>query len=851
MDRSSELAATNADGKPTRVWVRRAPLAAAAGALAAGIVAGRYLELPPGVWVVLGSAGLVLAAVTLRRRHLRTLAAAGVTAAIVSIGAIHVHTSYYRIEEDHIVTFTGSAPILATLRGRIITSPMRYRDTTSMGYRRPDRIGFVLRTENILTGQTWRSASGLVRVMIQEPTDHLCAGQKVELVGRIGRFAKPANPGQFDRASAARRKATLVWMTVPCPQGAIVLSGTHRSWAERIYWNLRSASRQHLAGFGDGQDACLLGALIIGERDPSLDQLNRTMARAGVAHFLSISGLHLGVFLGFIYLLCRICMLTPRRSALLVLTVLGVYVLIAEPRAPLLRSALMAAALCLSTIARRRHSAINSISAAAILLLAMDPLRLFSPGFQLSFAIVCGIVLLLRPVRGIIFSRQLRRRGLLVFRADQSMKRWVHYRLGNWLMDGISLALVAYIAAAPLVAYHFALLAPYAVFLSVLLFPLVAMVLIPGYVSMALHWPLPGLSYTVGRLANWSADLLAKSVGALEGLPGLSFQLRPLHPAWVVLCYATVALLIYGRRIPFGRILATGAMVALVAWSVMSQLPEARPDCAQLHVFAVGSGQCCVLRTPSGRTVILDAGTSAGYDAHRQVLEPAIRSLGLPPPPEALISHANTDHFNALGPMVRSGQLRRVYFNDYFATGASTPSWRESAPCKLMASLREEHVEVVRLHEGDSLKLDKQTRIDVLWPPRDKPDHLTVNDTSLVLRISCDDKTVLLTGDLDQHGQEQLAISEAIQADLLMLPHHGGWESSLPAFVDAVNPDAVLVSTRRDPAVGAKKGERAAFFDGLRSRCRYHTTASDGWTCVSFGNGKLSIETMRRRTDAD
>ena len=673
-----------------RVAVRRAPLASVAVSLAAGILAGRYLELPAGLWAVLGSAGLVLAAVTFRREHLKLLATGGLAVAIGAIGAIHLHTAYYGAAADHVVTFTDRSPILATLRGQIVTSPMLYRDTTAMGYRRPDRTGFVLQGEQILTKSGWRPASGLLRVMIHEPADHVAAGQKVELVGTIGRFRPPDNPGQFDRAAAARRKGTLVWMTVPAPGGAIVLSAAHRSWYARMYWNLRAAARQHLAGFGDGQDSRLLGALIIGERDPSLYELNRTMARAGIAHFLSISGLHLGVFLGFIYLLCRLCLLTPRRSATIVLAVLAAYILLAEPRAPLLRSALMAAALCVATIARRRYSALNSISAAAIVLLAADPLQLLAPGFQLSFAIVCGIVLGCRPVRKIVFGRWLRRRGLVVFRTDQSLRRWVYYRLNDWLMNGFVIALVAYLAAAPLVAYHFGLLAPYAVLLSVLLFPLVALVLVPGYVSMALHWPLPGLSYTIGRLARWAAKLLAEAVDALDGLPGLSFELRPLHPGWVVLCYAAIALLVFARRIPFGRALATGATVALVAWTALSQLPDPRPASAQLHVFAVGAGQCCVLRAPSGETLILDAGTLAGYDAHRQVLDPAIRALGLPTPRVALISHANTDHFNAIGPMVRSGEIRRVYLNDYFGSQAATPSADESAPGKLMALLEAE-----------------------------------------------------------------------------------------------------------------------------------------------------------------
>ena len=59
-----------------------------------------------------------------------------------------------------------------------------------------------------------------MRVTIREPAQHLADGQKVELVGRLGRFRPPANPGQFDRAAAARRNGTLVWLSVPGAEGA-------------------------------------------------------------------------------------------------------------------------------------------------------------------------------------------------------------------------------------------------------------------------------------------------------------------------------------------------------------------------------------------------------------------------------------------------------------------------------------------------------------------------------------------------------------------------------------------------------------------------------------------------------
>ena len=142
----------------------------------------------------------------------------------------------------------------------------------------------------------------------------------------------------------------------------------------------------------------LLNALIIGERLPALRTLDRAMMRAGVVHYLSISGHAPGHLPGLRVPPVPACWRCRRgESAIVVLTVLAAYMLLAEARAPLVRSAIMAAALCLATIAGRRHAALNALAAAAVLVLAVEPTDLFDPGFQLSFGMVGAILVFTGP----------------------------------------------------------------------------------------------------------------------------------------------------------------------------------------------------------------------------------------------------------------------------------------------------------------------------------------------------------------------------------------------------------------------------------------------------------------------
>lgn len=834
-----------------RPRLHRLPLVTAALALACGIAAGRGAPLPTGFWAVLGLAGLVATAITFRRPRLHLGTAAAVVAMILAAGAVHVRMSYFSVPADHIVTYTGTSPNLATLRGHVVTFPQIYQDPVQPGegYSPGPTISFIVRVETIAVNRNgrreWKSATGLARVTVGQADRRLTAGQKLELVGRLGRFRPPDNPGEFDFAAKARNLGTLVWMSVPGVDGVTPLTARLR-WYARLGWRIRAAGRQHLLACGDARSGHLLNALVTGERHPALRSLNRTMVRVGIAHFLSISGLHLGVFLGFVYFLCRLFALGPRRSAAVVLVVLCAYIVLAVPRAPLLRSAVMAAALCIATISQRRYTALNALAAAAICLLAVDPLQLFAPGFQLSFAIVGGLILLHRRMRSLLFGRWLSRRGLMVFRDRDRLRRWLYHRAAGFFIDAVTLCLAAYVVSAPLVAYHFGRFCPYAAVASLVLLPLVLAVLIPGYVSMALAWPMPNLSHAIGRLAASAADTMAEAVGWIGDIPGAGFELRPVGVLWLLMCYGAILLVLAWRRLPHGRVWAVGAILLVATATAYTQRSAPAPGAAELHLLAVGEGQCAILHTPNGSTYILDAGTRSGFDAYQQVMKPFFRARRLPAARTAIVSHANTDHFNALLGMLRDRGLAEVYLNDYFGEDL-TGRDAQAADRELLGLLAERKARVIRIRAPARIDLDDRTKVEVLWPKPEKNKDLSVNDTSLVLRITCDNRSVLLTGDIEQLPQSILTDrGSAIRADVLVMPHHGGWERALPAFVSKVGAKVLLVSGYGHAGLSQPDDSpRAVFYDTLTRKYKYYATGRNGWICIRFGEGGVHVKTMR------
>ncbi|MGB2824898.1 MAG: MBL fold metallo-hydrolase, partial [Phycisphaerae bacterium] len=268
-------------------------------------------------------------------------------------------------------------------------------------------------------------------------------------------------------------------------------------------------------------------------------------------------------------------------------------------------------------------------------------------------------------------------------------------------------------------------------------------------------------------------------------------------------------------------------------------------DGAQLDVLAVGAGQCAILTTPGGKTCIIDAGSLARAECGEKVLVPFILHQRLPRPDAALLSHANADHYNAMPALLGRGWLRTVYLNEYFGVDEKGPG--AAAVNELMGMIRQAGLDTVRLRPPRTIQLDGRTAIEVLWPPPGR-DELSLNDTSLVLRITCDGRSVLVPGDLSKTGQAALsATGDSLKSDVLIMPHHGAWAETLPAFVRAVSPRTVIVSGSREPSapVGADPNA-AAFYERLAANHEYYSTLRNGWVRVRFGRHGITIRTMRK-----
>ncbi|MEZ0268368.1 MAG: ComEC/Rec2 family competence protein [Phycisphaerae bacterium] len=831
---------------PSLSPLARRPLLSAGLCLIAGILLHPILPPAPVAWLTISAICLPIALLLAR---IPAVSTAALALAILSLGVAAAHLQRFHFPADHIATFTADDPKLAEIELRIDQPPRTLAGTPGPFARyAPDRqitAGVVTR---IRTAAGWQSASGRVLLHLGQVDSRLAYDQTITALGRLSRPAPPANPGEFDWATYYRGQRVLASLSVERPQSIRVVAPP--AWSP--LHDLRQSARNLLdKGFGPDRslDHALLRALLVGDPDPQLRDVQDDFQRTGTSHHLSISGLHVAVLGGFVYLLCRLARVTPRRSAVVMMAFVLLYGLIALPSPPVLRSIVLCQTFGLAMLLRRSVDGVQLLAFTLITLLIANPLDLYNPGFQLSFGTVLGLMILAGPFAGSMNRISEDDRVLMSFGIQPSRAGKVRRYLRAEGAKILAAAVVAWLVSAPLIIGHFDQLNPWAIPASILLAPIVFTAMIAGLLKVVLTLLLPWLAPAWAAAAAWPVAAMRSFVGWMATWPGSDVALPALPILVVLLFYALLALpLIPTARPALRRAFKSGAVAAglmvLLLPLLLGFAPRHGPE-LRLTLLSVGAGQCCVVELPEGQTLLIDAGSSTIADVHRRILRPFLRHRGLTTIDAAMISHANLDHFSALPALADGPGVSRALLTPQFHLHAK----RNPAARFALSALEAHRVRIESLSAGQTLALDDLTTLQVLWPPSDLPDHSATevakprggladpNNTSQVLKLTCRGKSILFTGDVQSPAILTLLATHpaALRADILIAPHHGSAEpAATAALLDAVRPTLILASndntlTGKQRSFDALVAERQIPFQ------RTHTTGAITLTITKGG----------------
>ncbi|MCS7268326.1 MAG: ComEC family competence protein [Geminicoccaceae bacterium] len=364
-----------------------------------------------------------------------------------------------------------------------------------------------------------------VRLTVRSGSEILAVGRRIALRARLSPPDGPVVPGDFDFARHAwfERIGAVGW-ALGRPE--ISDDGEPGSLFVAIA-ALRATIARRLAELLPGPEGAVAAALLAGVRAGLDESLWRAFQASGLAHLLSISGLHMTLVAGTVLFLGRwlfalvppIALRTPARkpAAALALVAAAFYLALSGGSVPTRRAFLMVGAALLAILLDRDPLSLRLLAWAAVLVLLSQPEAVLGPSFQLSFAAVLALI--------VVWERFGRRAaagepGLLA-------------RAARYFLVLAGTTLVAGLVTTPLAAFHFHTLPTWSVFANLLAVPLTSFWIMPSGLLALLAMPL-GLDEPVVALMGAGIALLLAIARTAAALPGAVLTV-PVWPATALL----------------------------------------------------------------------------------------------------------------------------------------------------------------------------------------------------------------------------------------------------------------------------------------------------------------------------
>ncbi len=621
--------------------------------------------------------------------------------------------------------------------------------------------------------------------------ENLAPGATVRMEARLYHPMGADNPGGFDFREYLLQRGVAIGL-YGATDLTVSTEGFHLGGAIA---RIRDGLSQRLMALMGPETGPYAVAMLLGERRFIPDEENAAFRDLGIAHILSVSGYHVGVLAALITFALKPFHLRRRTRVLLTILPLAAYCVLTGGDAPVIRATLLYLVWEAGHLRARPNPPLHTLCASATLQLLFRPALVTSASFQLSYGAMLGLLLIGPVLRRVILHRFPKAESIIL---------------------PLTTSLAAQLGILPAQLYWFCNLPLLTLPANLFLLPFISGV-------MALYWavlfllPFPGLNSLVGLIASGLTHLMRFIIRTLDAIPGTSLWLKQGNFLTLLGC----ALMMVGLSVllprdsrKLRRILAfTGALLVVV-----SLVPLQNTGTTYIQ-FSVGEADAALLRD-GNQVVVIDTGEDGQTLAnHLQRARLSVDSL--------FITHLHSDHAGGFRALLDLGIPVKTC---YLPVGATSIKNLNPELPQLLAELAATGTDIRYFSRGDAISLPNG-RLTCLWPVADAvPPDEDGNHSSLVLLAELRGTIMLLTGDLTSRYEQAVAQP----ADILKAAHHGSKTSTAPAFLDAVQPQVVLLSC-------GNEARRTTLLERTGDLPLYDTNL-DGAITIRFTQNQFTIE---------
>jgi competence protein ComEC len=632
-----------------------------------------------------------------------------------------------------------------------------------------------------------------------EPAKALIPGHICRVKGELTEPFRNSNPNMFNYKRYLYERDIHWILKVDAFEGC---RESRDEWKYTlIRW--RSAGLNYIETEFPPETVGMTQALVFGETGRISEKMMNAYRSLGIVHLLAISGLHVGLISGMVYVILLRTGVTREASLWILIMFLIFYMVITGGAPPVVRASAMLIILIIFRKLPFTISTLDSLSIVFMSVLFWNPYSIFDIGFQLSFTVSYCLVL-----------------SYSVILSDAS----------SYLTQLFKVTAVAQLSSLPIMIIHFYEFSIIGFLTNLLFVPVFSLIVLP----MALITFLKELIVPAGM--EWMNGVYSLIVSGIEALTSLfaAFPLTTLvlgKPHYsIVICYIFLVLAVFKGMEKGAWRLRSFILCSFVllhaVWVQFNPFGE-------VTFIDVGQGDSTLIDLPYNLgTYLIDTGgmvefpmedwerKAKPFSIDEDVILPFLKSKGITTIDKLLLTHGDLDHVGGAAGLVDKMKIKEIFI---------TPGSGDKKEMK----------EIIALAEKKEVSV-KQVHAPYAWKAKDVIFHILMpldkeyegNNDSLVVYSEMGGMKWLFTGDLEEEGEKEFAATYELRADVLKVGHHGSATSTSGIFLEEVKPSLGVISAGRDNRFGHPHPE---VVKRLKEKgIMIHTTADHGALTYRF-----------------
>lgn len=660
-------------------------------------------------------------------------------------------------------------------------------------------------------------------------------GREISCTGSFEAFDGELNPGQFDANAYYKNEG----YTGILDAKDIRLVKEEESFSPDIYLHRLNLaiSDKYKKILGD-KNAGSLSAMVLGDKRGLDEEIKELYQENSISHLLSISGLHISLLGGAVFLFLRrlkVSFSFPLITSSIILIIYGAFTGFSVSTS---RAIVMMSVLFISFVIGKSYDLPSGLALAALILIVMNHRVIYQSGFLLSFFAVIGIFYIMPEL-------------LYIFKVDIYHKRGIIKGL-HLLLASIISSISILLATLPIVLNNFYEVSLTGIILNIIVIPLMSLVVITGLLGgfVALVSEILG-SFILG-ITHYILNLYTLFCRLGDRLTFLRLIIGKPDKWQIVLYYLILVIVFYflalkrrenklrslKNNLPEGyntskRIVVTGLMT-FTSFLIIAYKPRE----FSINMLDIGQGDCFVVNDGNNDIYISDCGSTTVQNVGKTRLLPFLKSKGWGKVDTIFISHMDKDHVNGVNDLLKCAEItigRIIISASYTSDKLNCAELEE---LKELAKMRD--IKLFYMKKGDEI-VGKDISFRCIYPTGEE-DIKDQNEASIVMRMDYKGLSMLFTGDIAGSTEEKIiegSEKDILDCDILKVCHHGSKNSSTDDFLKKVNPKLYLISCGLMNRYGHP--HRDALSRMTEEGGRILRTDHMGGTQIKLADGKLII----------